>query len=128
MVGDFIICLLAFLNIYIYLCFIYFLIKKKRGPERGPEGGPKGVQKGGADGRVHVLSMPCLVKHTKKIYGLSQIFNKYRAFSLTWPSSMQIYWNKGIFLHKKRVQLPQDWFGTPTWPPFHCFVTPIWPP
>ena len=28
-------------------------------------------------------------------------------------------------LHKKRVQLPQDWFGTPTWPPFHCFGTPI---
>ena len=21
-------------------------------------------------------------------------------------------------LHKKGVQLPQDWFGTPTWPPF----------
>ena len=20
----------------------------------------------------------------------------------------------------KRVQLPYDWFGTPTWPPFHC--------
>ena len=19
-----------------------------------------------------------------------------------------------------------DWFGTPTWPPFHCFGTPIW--
>ena len=31
-------------------------------------------------------------------------------------------------LHKKRVQLPEDWFGTPTWPPFHCFGTPIWPP
>ena len=31
-------------------------------------------------------------------------------------------------LHKKRVQLPQDWFGTPTWPPFHCFGTPIWLP
>ena len=28
---------------------------------------------------------------------------------------------------RKRVQLPQDWFGTPTWPPFHCFGTPIWP-
>ena len=28
----------------------------------------------------------------------------------------------------KRVQFPQDWFGTPTWPPFHCFGTPIWPP
>ena len=40
---------------------------------------------------------------------------------------MQIYWNKRKRLHKKRVQLPQDWLGTPTWPPFHCFVTPIWP-
>ena len=29
-------------------------------------------------------------------------------------------------LHKKRVQLPQDWFETPTWPPLHCFGTPIW--
>ena len=41
---------------------------------------------------------------------------------------MQIYWNKRKRLHKKRVQLPQDWFGTPTWPPFYCFGTPIWPP
>ena len=49
-------------------------------------------------------------------------------FSLTWPVSMQIYWNKRKRLHKKRVQLPEDWFGTPTWPPFHCFGTPIWPP
>ena len=50
-------------------------------------------------------------------------------FSLTWPASMQIYWNKKKKrLHKKRVQLPQDWFGTPTWPPFHCFGKPIWPP
>ena len=40
MVGDFIICLLAFVNIFIY--FYFFLLKKKRGPERGPEGGPKG--------------------------------------------------------------------------------------
>ena len=28
---------------------------------------------------------------------------------------------------KERIQLRQDWFGTPTWPPFHCFGTPIWP-
>ena len=28
-------------------------------------------------------------------------------------------------LHKKRVQVPQDWFGTPTWPPSYCFGTPI---
>ena len=31
-----------------------------------------------------------------------------RAFSLTWPASMQIYWNERKRLHKKRDQLPQD--------------------
>ena len=45
-----------------------------------------------------------------------------------WPASMKIYWNRRNRLHKKRVQLPQDWFGTPTWPPFHWFGTSIWPP
>ena len=30
---------------------------------------------------------------------------------------MQIYGNKRKCLHKKRDQLPEDWFGTPTWPP-----------
>ena len=44
----------------------------------------------------------------------------YRVFSLTWSASMQIYWIKRKRLHKKRVQLPRDWFGTPTWPPLHC--------
>ena len=34
-----------------------------------------------------------------------------RAFSLTWPASLQIYWNKRSRLHKKKVRLPQDWFG-----------------
>ena len=52
----------------------------------------------------------------------------YRVFSLTWPSSMQIYWNNRKRLHEKRVEIPEDWFGTPTWPPFHCFGTPIWLP
>ena len=37
-------------------------------------------------------------------------------------------WKQRKGLHKKRVQLPQDWFGTLTWPPVHCFGTPIWPP
>ena len=54
--------------------------------------------------------------------------NLSRVFSLTWPASMQIDWNKRKRLHKKRVQLPQDWFGTPIWPRFYCFGTPIWPP
>ena len=57
-----------------------------------------------------------------------QCATSYRVFSLTCPAFMQIYWNKRKRLHKKRVQLPEDWFGTPTWPPFHCFGTPIWPP
>ena len=49
-------------------------------------------------------------------------------FSLSWPASIQIYLNKRKCLHKKRVQLPEDWFATLTWPPFHCLATPIWPP
>ena len=52
----------------------------------------------------------------------------YRVFSLTLPASMQIDWNQRKRLYKKRVQLPEDWSGTPTWPPFRCFGTPIWPP
>ena len=52
----------------------------------------------------------------------------YRVFSFTWPAYMQIYWNKRKYLHKKTVQLPEDWFGTLTWPLFHCFGTSIWPP
>ena len=58
------------------------------------------------------------------------VFDK-AACSLSWPATMQIYWSKRKFLHRKKVQLPKDWFGTlgtPTWPPFHCFGTPIWPP
>ena len=52
----------------------------------------------------------------------------YRAYSLTCPAAMQIYWNKRKCLHKKRVELPQDWFGSPTCPPSHCFPTPTWLP
>ena len=29
-----------------------------------------------------------------------------------------------LCIHTKRVQLPQDWFGTRTLLPFHCFGTP----
>ena len=36
-------------------------------------------------------------------------------FSLTWPASLQIYWKKRKRLHKRRVHLPQDLFGRPTW-------------
>ena len=56
MVGDFIICLLAFFNIFIYLLCI-FLFKKKEGSRKGSRrGSKKGSKKGGPEGRVHVLS------------------------------------------------------------------------
>ena len=48
----------------------------------------------------------------------------YRAFSLTWPAAIQIYWNKRKRLLRKRVQLPQYLFGTSTSPPFYCFGIP----
>ena len=34
--------------------------------------------------------------------------------------------NKRISLHNNRVQFPEDWVGTPTWPPFVCLGTPTW--
>ena len=54
MVGDLIICLLAFFNIFIYL-FVFIL--KKEGSRKGSRrGSKKGSIKGGPEGRVHVLS------------------------------------------------------------------------
>ena len=94
----------------------------------------------------NTLYIACTVIYSRKIYVRTHIkitqqwkstfkpcfhacvISVYRVFSLTWPASMQIYWNKRRRLHKKRVRLPQDWFGTPTWRPFHCSGTPIWPP
>ena len=71
-------------------------------------------------------------KQTAESYKKSLILIKFletKESVFTHVSSIQqIYGNKRIFLHKKRVQLPQDLFATPIWPPFHCFRTPIWPP
>ena len=80
-------------------------------------------------GGVYVIARPGVsgVDICMKITG-KVIKCHYRAFLLMWPTSVQIYQNRRKCLHKKRVQLPQDWFGTPTRPPFHCFGTPIWPP
>ena len=39
---------------------------------------------------------------------------------------MQIYCNKRTFSHKKNVQSPKYWLGSPTRPPFYSFRTPIW--
>ena len=59
-----------------------------------------------------------------KDFALRLYRRNYRAFSLTWPASMQMYWNKRKRLHKKRVQLLQDWFGTRIWPPWRHVKTP----
>ena len=48
---------------------------------------------------------------------------RYRVFPLTWPASLQIYCNKRNPLHNKRFQLPEDWFGTPIWPPWRHVKT-----
>ena len=69
-------------------------------------------------GELEPLSFPKLCAHT----------HVNRAFSLTLPESMLICWNKRKHLHEKRVELPEDFLGTPTRLPFHCFGTPIWPP
>ena len=66
-----------------------------------------------------------LLAKQQSLSGGTSLISMYRVFSLTWPASMQMFWNKRNHLHKKRVHVPQDWFGTPTWPPFHCFGTPI---
>ena len=51
MVGDLIICLLAFFNIFIYL-FVFIL--KKEGSRKGSRrGSKKGVQKGGSTFCLH---------------------------------------------------------------------------
>ena len=73
------------------------------------------------------MAMDSMVNVTLNLASCSNT-NLNRAFSLTWPASTLIYWNKRKHLQEKRVELPEDFLGTPTWPLFHCFGTPIWPP
>ena len=71
------------------------------------------------------------LEFSRKTVVLCRRKKNYSVFTHVASVCMQIYLNKRKRLHnrhKKRVELPQDWFGTPTWPPFHCFGTPIWPP
>ena len=42
----------------------------------------------------------------RKMFFLKKV--RYRAFSLTWPASMQIYRNNRKYLHKKKIHLSQD--------------------
>ena len=59
---------------------------------------------------------------TKK-YLISLFTTVCRAFSLTWPASMLISWNKREHSHEKRVQLPENFLGTPIWRPWRHVKT-----
>ena len=74
---------------------------------------------------VLIIKRLCALETTDDFWLKIKILN--RAFSLTWPASMLIYWNKRKHLHEKRAELSEDFLGTPTWSPFHGFGTPIWP-
>ena len=54
MVGDFIICLLAFFNIFYFIFYCYHL-KKEEGSRKGSK---RGVQKGGSMFCLHPLLTP----------------------------------------------------------------------
>ena len=47
----------------------------------------------------HFRGMRVVLKGVKT----STDFRSYRAFSLTWLATIQIYWNKRKFLHRKKV-------------------------
>ena len=48
----------------------------------------------------------------------------YRESSLAWTLALQIYCKKRKFYiaDPRKVKLPQDWFGAPTWSLIYCVV------
>ena len=54
------------------------------------------------------MTSRALTNRTVNINHISAVF---KAFSVTWPAHMQIYWSKRKRLRRKRAKLPQDWFG-----------------
>ena len=53
---------------------------------------------------------------------IKKLINLWSVFSHVVSSYAKIAWHKRKFYHVKRVQFPQDFFYTQTWPPIHCFV------
>ena len=58
--------------------------------------------------------MGCICNNKLVIRAFINNYKFNRAYALTCPAATQIHWNKRECLHKKRVELPQDWFGTTT--------------
>ena len=54
-----------------------------------------------------VIATTC--SKTARAYILGKLKRSYRAYALTYLAAVQICWNKGECLYKKRVELPQGW-------------------
>ena len=109
MVGDFIICLPAFFNIYIYLFIISFFIFKKRGVQKGIQKGiQKGVQKGGPEGRVHVLSTP-VISINDQIMGGPPITSSFGFLSSSPSLTVSTLFLYHLFYESVLVQLKLSW-------------------
>ena len=69
-----------------------------------------------------ILSEIAVFKHMPQLFFFFQFHQdvkpRYSTFSLTWQPSKHIYWNKRKYLHEKKIQLPHNYCGAPTWPPF----------
>ena len=65
------------------------------------------------------VQQPCKFIGTKESVYIRKELNSH------WIGLVQQH-GKRKCLNKKRVELPQDCIGKPTWQPFHCFGTPIW--
>ena len=72
-------------------------------------------------------ALMCPVQQPSKTFGTHEIDYIRKELNLHKIGLVHQH-DKRKCLHKKRVQLPQDWFGKPTWPPFHWLRTQIWLP
>ena len=55
-------------------------------------------------------------------------YNAMERFHSSGQHLCKVFGTEENVLYEKRIQLPQESFGTRPWPPFHCFGTPIWLP
>ena len=54
-------------------------------------------------------------RHSRASIFPGEAWKRREKFSLTWSASLTIELNKRNRLFKKRIELPQDWFGKTTW-------------
>lgn len=82
---------------------------------------PRGVQEWGAQWRSRngtFLQVNLLLRNHR--FAIINTYKRIKRFHSRNQQSCK------FIVTKESVQLPQDWFWTPTWPPFYCFGTTIW--